>query len=464
MFSNVILRSPITKEVTKNLSPPTNLNQARFEKILTNIQLYTFTLLLIFTPLAKGAKPRWAFCIALWLLLVSFSAMLLRRLWQEKRLVPKSPIDLAVYLLLALALGSLVVSIYRSASGWAFLRLLLYLGVFSLTLDFAGSRQQTKWLVFTVLGLGTALAFIGFIKYQGGAIPAFWDYGTSGGNKFLTSTFVNHNHIAGYLAMVFALGLGLFLFRPFWPPAVWVAVLIMILVALCLSMSRGGWVATFCSLEFILIFFLLKKGVSRFKVLAVASVLFVAVAITILGSNPVIERLQSMGNENGPSLVARLAVWKASTKLIEEKPLLGTGPGTFPWSFTRVRPAGLTLRYREAHNDYVQVATEMGLLALIPICWGLFSVFSEGLSRFKNTHSRFRAGLILGALGGIVAILVHSVSDFNLQITANGILFSFLIGLVVGTSINVQMDSPKSTPPLPSSLVGEGRVRGNTKA
>jgi len=419
---------------------------------------------LILTPLAKGATPRWAFCIALWLLFVSFSAMLLRRLWQDERLIPKSPLDLAIYLLLALALGSFVISIYRSATTWAFLRLLLYLGVFYLTLDFARSRHQTKWLVFTVLGLGTVLAFIGFIKYQGGAIPAFWDYGTSGGNKFLTSTFVNHNHIAGYLAMVFALGLGLFLFRPFWSPAVWVAVLILILVAICLSMSRGGWIASFCALEFIVIFFLLKKGMSRFKVLAVASVLFVAVGLTILGSNPVIERLQSMGNENEPSLVGRLTVWKASAKMVEENPLLGTGLGTFPWSFTRVRPAGLTLRYREAHNDYVQVATEMGLLALIPICWGLFSVFRKGLSQFKNTNSRFRAGLILGSLGGIVAILVHSVSDFNMQITANGILFSLLVGLAVGASFGVNKDSPKSTSHLPSPLAGEGRVRGNTKA
>jgi O-antigen ligase len=444
-----------------NDSPPLNLKQARSVNLLGKVQLYTFALLLIFTPLAKGATPRWAFCITLWLLLVSSSAMLLRPLWQQERLIPKSPIDLAVYLLLSLALGSFVTSINRSASSWAFLRLLLYLGVFYLTLDFARSRHQTKRLVFTIMGLGTSLAFIGFIKYQGGSIPAFWDYGTSGGNTFLTSTFVNHNHIAGYLVMVFALGLGLFFFRPFWPPAVWVAVLILILVAICLSMSRGGWVATFCSLEFIVVFFLLKKGMGRFRVLAVASVLFVAVGLTILGSNPVIERLQSMGNENEPSLVARLAVWKASLKLIEEKPLLGTGPGTFPWSFTRVRPAGLTARYREAHNDYVQVATEMGLLALIPICWGLFSVFRKGLSQFKNTNSRFRAGLILGSLGGIIAILVHSVSDFNMQITANGILFSLLVGLAVGTSVGVHTDSPKSSSPqIPSPGGGRGGQGG----
>ena len=185
--------------------------------------------------------------------------------------------------------------------------------------------------------------------------------------------------------------------------------------------------------------------------MAVGLVLFVAVGLTILVSNPVIERFQSMGNENEPSLVGRLAVWKASVELVEEKPLLGTGLGTFPWSFTMFRPAGLTLRYREAHNDYVQVASEMGLLALIPICWGIFLVFRIGLSQFKKANSRFRAGLILGSLGGIVAILVHSVSDFNLQLTANGILFSLLMGLVVGTSVGFNKNTS-----LPLSPGGRG--------
>ncbi|HQN20639.1 MAG TPA: hypothetical protein PKV86_15920, partial [Syntrophobacteraceae bacterium] len=40
-------------------------------------------------------------------------------------------------------------------------------------------------------------------------------------------------------------------------------------------------------------------------------------------------------------------------------------------------------------------------------------------------------GLTLGAFGGVVALLVHSVSDFNIQITSNGILFSLLIGLIL---------------------------------
>ena len=74
-----------------------------------------------------------------------------------------------------------------------------------------------------------------------------------------------------------------------------------------------------------------------------------------------------------------------------------------------------------------------GLPVLVPLSWGIFLVFTTGLRRFRASESRFRAGLTLGALGGILAILIHSLVDFNIQITANGVLFSVFIGLAIGT-------------------------------
>jgi O-antigen ligase len=400
--------------------------------VLSSTQQSAFISLLIFSPLARGATPRWAFCVSLWLVLVAFSAMVLKRLWGNERLLPRSPVDAPVVVLVLLAIASVFVSIYRFASAWALLRLLLYVGAFYVTLDMVRSREQTRLLVFTILGVGTAIAFIGIIKYNGGIYPAFWDYG-NGDIGRLNSTFFNANHAAGYLGMALGLGLALFLHRSFMNSMIWSLPFLLILVALCMTMSRGGWASTLLALDFMLVLFLLKKGVSKLKVWSMASVLLVTLSLTILASNPMIERLQSMENAREPSLTARMMVSKASSELIEEQPLLGSGLGTFPWSFTRVRPAGLHLRFREAHNDYVQVISEMGLLVLIPIAWGIYLVFRNGIRNFRETGSRFRTGTTLGALGGILAILIHSLFDFNIQITANGILFSAFIGLAIGT-------------------------------
>jgi O-antigen ligase len=391
-------------------------------------QWLAFTGLLIFTPLAHGATTRWTFCISLWLVLLALTAMVLKRAWQGDRLIPRSPLDF----------GSWFVSIYEEATFWALLRLLLYIIVFYLAVEATASRSQTRMLLITLLGMGTLISIVGLIKYFGGPVPSFWIYGKQGQ---LNSTFVNRNHFAGYLEMVFALGLGFTLCRPFIRTLIWSSCLFLILVALLFSMSRGGWVATLCSLLFMGILFFRQKGVSKVKIRLATVALILIAGLSFLGSNLMFQRFQSLGNPEEPSLVSRVSVWEGSGQLIRENPLHGTGLGTFPWSFAPVRPAGLTLRWREAHNDYIHIATEMGLPVLIPVLWGLLLVFRTGLRTFRETESRFRAGVTLGALGGIVAILFHSLGDFNIQITSNGILFSVLIGLVVGSATSTKTES-----------------------
>jgi O-antigen ligase len=146
----------------------------------------------------------------------------------------------------------------------------------------------------------------------------------------------------------------------------------------------------------------------------------------------VIDRIQTLKSPENTELAGRMVAWGGCADLIKKFPLLGTGLGTFPWSFTDVRPAGLVNRWREAHNDWLQIVTELGLPVLLPLLWGLTALFRRGLLSFRTTSSRLCAGTVLGALGGIVAILVHSVSDFNIQITSNGVLFACLAGLAMG--------------------------------
>jgi tetratricopeptide (TPR) repeat protein/O-antigen ligase len=378
-------------------------------------------------------------------MLLAFSAMVFKRMGRGEPLTPRSRLDLVLGLLLVLALGSCYGSIYRVASAWALGRMVLYIGVFYLTLDMARSRTETKWLFLTIVGTGTAVAVIGFIKYQGGVVPAFWEFGTKGEGIFLTSTFMNHNHAAGYLAMVLCLVLGVSVYRCYGHPLLLGTSLVLILVALCLTMSRGGWIASFVALECMSVAFLLKKGTSRFRIWGTALVLCIGVGLTLLASDAMIDRLQSIQNVDEPSLVSRLAAWRGCTELLRRNPLLGTGLGTFPWSFPQVRPAGLFHRYREAHNDYLQIVTEVGLPVVIPLLWGLSILFGAGLRRFRRTRSRFRAGITLGALGGIVAILVHNLSDFNTQITANGVLLSVAAGLPMGDMTRARRHSSAGT-------------------
>ena len=404
-------------------------------RIAPVIHWAAFISLLIFTPLAQGGASRWAFCVSLWLVLLAFTSMVLRRLWQGKRLLPHSPLEIPLALLLLLAAASWFMSVYRGATSWAFLRLCLYGVSFYMASEASASRIKTKRLLITLLSMGVLLSAIGFIKYTGGPTPFFWDYSAITEEGRLNSTFVNANHFAGYLEMILALGVGFVLYRATRKTVLWMFCLFFILVTLLFTMSRGAWIASLGFFMFIGVLLLLKKGTSKVKICVTASALLLILGLFVLGSNSMTERLISIKDPQKSHLdYGRLPVWKASVLLIRKYPLQGTGLGTFPWSFTTVSPAGLHLRYREAHNDYIQILTEMGLPVLIPVIWGLYLIFRTGLRTFWKTESRFQSGVTLGALGGIVAILIHSIWDFNIQITANGILFSVLVGLLMGSA------------------------------
>ncbi|MDR3568437.1 MAG: O-antigen ligase family protein [Syntrophobacteraceae bacterium] len=387
-------------------------------------------MLLIFSPLAQGSAPRWAFCICLWLTLVAFKAMFLRRLWQGETILPRSPIDLPIAVLIIFAAASWTWSIYPDATLWAFLRLLLYTAVFYMTVEMTESRRQTRRLVQVIVAMGLIVSFLGLVKYAGAPFPSFWK---GEDPNSLNSTFVNRDHLAGYLAMIFTLGLGMVFHRTTDRVMIWAGALFVILVAVCLSLSRGAWTGIFIAVELMLVLFMVGREAKRFKIGIVASALLLVVGVTLLGSNAMIARMETLKSvTEDSSFYGRTVAWGGSLKIIEKSPLLGAGLGAFPWSFPYVRPAGLTMRWREAHNDWLQIVTELGLPVLLPLLWGLGLLFRRGLRIYKATPSRLQAGVILGALGGITAILVHSIVDFNIQITSNGILFACLVGLAAG--------------------------------
>ncbi len=404
-------------------------------RTLSRIQRLAFFGLLVFAPLASGATSRWAFCISVWLGTLAISAMLMKRLWQHQSLLPRTPLSFPLAVLLLLAFASLFTSIYPAASGWALVRLALYASTFYLTLDIMASRKETEQLLLLIFCLGAFLASFGFVKYAGGPVPSFWVNSGTGIESQLTATFYNHNHLAGYLEIVFSLGLGLLLLdRPIFHPLLWSFLLLLILSALFFSMSRGGWIAVLVASGLMLTIAALKRGLRPQKAAVIVSAFVLIAGFSFLGSNAMIDRLESLKNLDEPNIAAiRIPVWAGCLRLIGAHPWLGTGLGTFPWSFPAVRPAGLGWRFREAHNDYLQIVTELGLPVLLPLLWGLCLLFR---SAFQNLHEdqsgKFRIGVTLGALGGIAAILVHSLFDFNIQITSNGVLFSVLVGMIPG--------------------------------
>ncbi|MDY6987204.1 MAG: O-antigen ligase family protein [Thermodesulfobacteriota bacterium] len=387
--------------------------------------------LLVFTPLARGTVQLWAVCIAHFITLVILTTYVLGVVFGVQPRPARTPLDLPLLALFLLALFSSLFSIEGHGSVVALVRLVHYMVLYVIVLNTVRRRDQVRRLSHTIVGVGSFLALFGLIKYLGEISPAWWDYDVQ--SKGLAATFVNRNHLAGYMEMAIPVAMGLLIAaKRGWQKALCAFSIFFLSVALTLSLSRGGWISGVFALGLMVCLYVVKAKKHYKGLMAGAVAVATVVVLTALASAPVIGRLETlthgedMGRQQG-----RPAVWAKTVDLIKDHPILGTGPGTFPIAFTPYRPAGVNSRYDYPHNDYLHFVSETGLFTVGIMLWLVVAAFCTAMGRIRATKSRLTLGITLGALAGMVALMVHSMVDFNLHIMANATVFTVLAGLVM---------------------------------
>lgn len=117
-----------------------------------------------------------------------------------------------------------------------------------------------------------------------------------------------------------------------------------------------------------------------------------------------------------------------------DHPLTGVGLGAFPTAYPAYgRSSVKNERLEQAHNDYLQLLSDAGLIGGLIGLWFLFELFRIARRQFQQlerARSNDRA-LMLGGYVALLGIAVHSLLDFNLQIAANALLFLFVLALTV---------------------------------
>ncbi|HYK21202.1 MAG TPA: hypothetical protein VEV42_10740, partial [Pyrinomonadaceae bacterium] len=109
-------------------------------------------------------------------------------------------------------------------------------------------------------------------------------------------------------------------------------------------------------------------------------------------------------------------------------PYVGTGLGAFGVIYTRYDSRNGLFRLEQAHNDYLQVLSDAGIVGAVLALSFVVLLFYKALSRAKSRDD-FRRGVALAALSGCFAVLVHSFFDFTLHTTSNALLFLVLAAL-----------------------------------
>jgi putative inorganic carbon (HCO3(-)) transporter len=331
------------------------------------------------------------------------------------------------------------------------LLLVTYLMAFFLTLAVCRNRRAKKRLVYALVSLGVFETLYGLLQYLTG-----WQRIFTFPKKYYleeaTGTYINRNHFAGFLEMIlpFAVAFALLsvellfkntseervsLRRLFSRPelfslALWFFLATLFFAALILSRSRMGIVSALVS--FAAIVALTRVAFLRAPTRAAVGALFFLGVIGLvvwIGSDPVMSRFETLGQEYNLDGQNRISIWRDTIGLIRQHPIMGTGLGSFSVVYPSVQTTFPTLLVEHAHCDYLEVASEIGLPGAVLVFGSVLWVLVRAVRQYKKAGERFDKAVSLGCIGGITAILVHSLADFNLYIPANALLLTVILAL-----------------------------------
>lgn len=319
---------------------------------------------------------------------------------------------------------------------------LVALFVVVLALIHTSARMHTLMLVMFAVGFMEAV--YGLLIYLGGEGIGLWNPGYAQG--VVSGTYVNQNHFAGLLELTIPLGLGLLLYyydqqgsgrKPGkrWASLVFIAtgqsgiILFGTLVmtsALILTTSRGGVGALALGIGTAVLLAAATRGTRAREIKLVAVVaLLVAVALFWIGPGQFQKKVESAGLSS-----QRDDLRDISYQIVADSPLFGTGVGTYRWVFPTYKDERFGGNfYEHAHNDYLEVLGEQGIVGFALLTSATLIIVVRILRAYTKRRDPFMRSVLFAVIAGCVSLLVHGLVDFNLHIPANAFYFVSLLAL-----------------------------------
>jgi O-antigen ligase len=303
---------------------------------------------------------------------------------------------------------------------------------FAALLVFIDSAKRLQNVVYVITIFGFIYAFFAILQSVLSPNKIYGIYETRFGSPF--GSFVNRHNFAAFIEMALSLPLGLMFVGAIKKDRrlLYITAIGLMGIALLLSGSRGGFIAFLAQIIFLVILTTKAKNRGQIAlkiVLAVALVAAITVGSFFVGGESSLTRFAETAASNNIT-ADRGHIWNVTLRVIGSNLPFGAGLGAFGVAYTPFDTMSGLERVEQAHNDYLQVLADAGIVGLIIGAFFVFWLFRQGI-RYAETENTFRRGVVVGALAGCFAILVHSIFDFVLHTTAISVMFLTLVSLVV---------------------------------
>lgn len=311
------------------------------------------------------------------------------------------------------------------------------------------TRDGARRLAGLVVVLGAILATVAIVQEAtfNGKIYGLWEL-VQGGSPF--GPFVNKNHFAGWMLMGIPVALGLFLamvsrgmegrkpgLRNF---VLWFSTeqasraaltgftILVMALSLVLTLSRSGILALATALLIAGTAMARRQAGRSRRVLTVGYLLFLTTTVVSwVGLDLIAARFADV---DLASINQRPAIWADTIRIAKDFWLTGTGLNTYGVSTLFYQTSVPAYHLQEAHNDYLQLAAEGGLLLGVPILLTVVAFAWEARRRLRQDDGSIW-WIRMGAVTGLIAIALQSAVEFSLQMPGNAALFAVIAGMAI---------------------------------
>lgn len=356
---------------------------------------------------------------------------LLKRILLKDYQLKKNAITIPFILIIIVSLTSFFNSVNLESSIGGMGKLFIYGFLLQIVSEELKDRRHLKRIIMAII-LGLYLSSLDGI-YQLAFGKDFFrnqPYDSVIGLARLKATFPHTNIFAAYLALFLPVGTALTLYYLKGKRRILLGLLTALGVyCLIFTFSRG---AIFGFATAILLTAIIKR--SKLVLLALAIALIITPLLLPKSISNWIKTTDSVWevllNKE------RINIYKTSLNMIRSHPVIGVGVNTYCLNYQKYKikeTSGFTgdARYY-AHNIFLHMAGEIGLLGLAIFIWLLLLFFKTWYSYFKSINSDFFKICCLGLAAGIIAFLINGLTETNLYYPKVATLFWYQVGLSLG--------------------------------
>jgi len=361
----------------------------------------------------------------------------------QRQGIPKTHLNLAILAYLILCFFSIFISTNFRISARTFVgKTLQEILFFFVLMDTLNSERRLSNFLYILLLSSTLLGIDGI--YQHFTHKDFIRHRRDLEIPRIYATFYTPNDFGGYLISIIPFSIVIFFAKLRTKIFKWGIAGLFLLLFICLlfSVSRGAWLGFIASVLFLGIW------------LRSIAIIFIILGLLLLAAKPFLhavikERLHNLFNFFAPEFMSdsgsleRKIIWRSGWRMFLSSPIIGVGLGTFMFNFKKFLIDDYPYGPFYAHNCYLQMAAEIGVIGLFSFLLILLLFYLHGIRSLnnRNSHKTYSWYILLGSLAAILGYCVQMVVDTILYSLDLGMLFWVLLGLGAVAMNNLKLEA-----------------------